>query len=103
MIELGTRVIVRISHEALDGSFGCDRGRKLVIKLLRNDLIEIRPFGTYRPVRGTVMELYRYLVRRAANAHLLEKTRLKKERKSIRLVRERQRRVEKKLFAKESN
>jgi len=99
MIEFGAHSIVRLSQETLDGSFGCDRGRKVVVKLLRHDLIEMRPYGTYRPVRGKVIDIYRYLVRRTANAEILEKARLKKQLRSIRLARERQRRAERRLFS----
>ena len=98
MLEFGTWRLARLTRHSLDGSFGCDRGRKLVVKLLPNDLLEIRPYGTHRPVRGTVADLYRYLVRRAANAALLDKARFKKKRNSQRLARQRLRRAERHLL-----
>jgi hypothetical protein len=41
MLEFETRRLARLTRHSLDGSFGCDRGRKLVVKLLPNDLLEI--------------------------------------------------------------
>jgi|ERR1051325_1000046 hypothetical protein len=101
MIEFGSRRIVRITRETLDGSFGCDRGRKLVVRLLPHDVIEIRPYGTTRPMHGTVNDVYRFLVRRAANAALLEKARARKELKVQQLARQRLRRAERRLYAKD--
>ena len=98
MLEFGIHKVVRLTRQALDGSFGCDRGRKLVVKLLPDDLIELRPHRTHRPVRVTVADLYRCLVGRAANAALLEKARLKKAHKAARLARQRLRRAERHLL-----
>jgi hypothetical protein len=98
MLEFGVHRIARLTREPLDGSFGCDRGRKLVVTLLPNDLIEIKPYKTQRPVRGVVMDLYRYLVRRTADAAWLEKARSKKARKAQRLARQRLDRTQRRLL-----
>ena len=57
------KTVYRVTSGALDGSYGPDRGRKLVAGLAVGDLIEIRPQGTRRKVRLSLFDAYRYAVR----------------------------------------
>lgn len=94
--------IHRITQATLDGSFGPDRNRRLVVTLIpghdgQPDLIELRPLGTRRPERGAALDIYRFLIRSRANADHLAKARARKERKAARLAALRQARAEKRL------
>lgn len=55
--------VYRVTTGALDGSFGPDRGRRLVAGLAPGDLIELRPQGTRRTERLSLLDVYRYAVR----------------------------------------
>jgi hypothetical protein len=55
--------VYRVTVGALDGSFGPDRGRRLVAGFAPGDLIEIRPQGTRRTERVSLLDVYRYAVR----------------------------------------
>ena len=57
------RTVHRVTIGALDGSMGCDRGRKLVTSLTPGDLIQIRPQGTRRPVSVSLFDVYRFALR----------------------------------------
>lgn len=88
---------------SLDGSFGPDRGRALVVRLVPGhgevkDMVELRPSGTRRVERIAVHDLYRYAIRCRVGRELLEKARERKAKKAERLARERQARAERKLF-----
>jgi len=63
----------RVTRNELDGSFGRDRGRKLVIGLIAPDLITLYPKGTRQAVMMSISEIYRVaLVRKANIAHMQE-------------------------------
>lgn len=83
-IEAPARAVTR---EELDGSFGSDRGRKLVVSLDAGDLVSIRPHGTRRTIQVRAVDLFRFALRCAASRVTLEKARVRKERMSV--VRER--------------
>lgn len=95
--------VVRRSQSTLDGSFGPDRGRAIVVKLvpgdgkLIDDLIELRPERTRRIERIAVIDVYRFAVRCRAQREALEKARAAKEKKAERLARERLDRAERKF------
>lgn len=92
--------ITRKSDAALDGSFGPDRDKALVVTLLPGGLISLRPERTRRAEIVAIIDVYRFAVRcRAARVHL-EKARAAKERRALRLARQRQERAEKRLFGK---
>ena len=55
--------VYRVTSGALDGSFGADRGRKLVSGLVVGDLLEIRPQGTRRKIRLSLFDAYRFAIR----------------------------------------
>ena len=98
-----TRKLSRVTAEALDGSFGPDRDRRIVVTLIPGDgkdipdTISLRPHGTRRAEVGRVSDLYRYLIRSRANAEVLAKARERKARKAQRLADQRQQRAEKRL------
>lgn len=60
--------VKRVSVEPLDGSFGPDRGRRIVVAFVPGwpgiaDRLELRPLGTRRPESLAVVDLYRYALR----------------------------------------
>ena len=89
----------RVTRHGLDGSFGRDRNRKLVIGLTAVDTVVIYPQGTRQRVSITVDDIYRCQLRCLANAKTLERARFKKEAKQKRLSRQREARAEKRLTA----
>ena len=90
----------RITRGTLDGAFGPDRNRKLVIGLINGDMLEIRPHGTRRPVRGNLVDIYRFLIRCEADRANLVKARKVKEARALRNAARRQQSAEKRLFAR---
>lgn len=90
--------VKRVTESEIGHSFGCDWDRKLVVTLNAGDLISIRPQGTRREVSILAVDVYRYILRCEANKALLEKARMRKESKALRLSRERERRAEKRLL-----
>jgi hypothetical protein len=57
----------RVTRGALDGSYGADRGRKLVAALDVGDVIALRPMGTRRTVTLSIFDAYRYAIACRAN------------------------------------
>ena len=78
----------------LDGKYGTDNGRPLVVRLVPGDLIEFRPLGTRRSLSVEAEAVYHWLIRKQVNAVLLEKARETKAAKA----RARLRRAEQRLF-----
>jgi hypothetical protein len=63
----------RQTRNELDGTFGCDRGRKLVVGLIAPDLLVLYPKGTRQKVTVPLSEVYRIaLVRRANVLHMAD-------------------------------
>jgi hypothetical protein len=81
-----TRPISRKTAMVLDGCFGPDRGKAIIVRLIPGDgkgiadLIELRPERTRRAERITVSDVYRFALRCRINRELLEKARARKER-----------------------
>ena len=73
-------VVTRITRNELDGTFGRDRGRKLVVSLQSIDRLCLRPMGTRQVVDAPLAEIYRWMLMRRATRHQLEKAR---ERKAV--------------------
>lgn len=79
--------VTRRTNAALDGSFGRDKYRPLVVTLIPGtddvpDLLEVRPYGTRRAERIAICDIYRLAIRaRVANANL-ERARVAKARKA---------------------
>lgn len=86
-----------ITRASLDGSFGVDRNRRLVVSLTDGDLITIRPAGTRRSYSARACDVLRFIIQGQARSRQLERARIAKERKAVRLAAERQRRAERKL------
>lgn len=82
-----TNPVRRQTLGTLDGSFGQDRNRCLVVTLERGDLISLRPAKTRRAESISLFDLYRIAIRTRVNRELLEKNRAKiaknKERKAM--------------------
>lgn len=102
MTEL-TKPLKRVTRSKLDGSYGLDRNRRIVVSLIPgdgdqiHDLIELRPERTRRSERIAVVDVYRYAIRCRANLAFLEKARRAKERKAQRLADLREKRALKKM------
>lgn len=95
-----TKPVTRKSDAALDGSFGPDRNKRIVVTLHPGGLIELRPERTRRAEKMHLVDVYRYALRCRVNRGQLEKARERKEKKALRLARQRQERAERKLFGK---
>lgn len=76
--------VTRKTATTLDGSYGPDRGKAIVVRLIPGDgkaipdLLELRPEKTRRPERIAVADVYRYAMRSRINFELLEKARKRK-------------------------
>lgn len=97
--------IHRVTIKELDGTFGPDRGKRIVLAYVPGnsylpDTLELRPQGTRRTERLAVIDVYRYAIRCRVGRELLEKARDRKAKKAERLARHRQDRAEKRLFGK---
>jgi len=86
-----------VTRDELDGSFGADRGRKLIVSLEQGDLIVLRAARTQRPYKIKASDVYRWAIRCEANRCHLEKARAKKERRAERLASQRVARYDRKL------
>jgi len=63
----------RVTRKELDGSFGRDRGRKLVVGFVAPDLLVLYPKGTRQKVSFPIDEIYRTALWRKANiTHMAE-------------------------------
>lgn len=90
--------LTRTLAATLDGSFGPDRDKRIVITLHPDGRIELRPERTRRSETLHVLDAYRFAMRCRVNRSVLEKARLAKERRAIRLAAQRQDRAEKRLL-----
>jgi hypothetical protein len=55
--------VFRTTRGGLDGSYGPDRGRLLVVGQEVGDLISFRPLGTRRKVNLSIFDAYRFAIR----------------------------------------
>jgi hypothetical protein len=92
--------VVRCTRHALDGHFGRDHGRKLVIRLKAGDVIEMWPKGTRQRYSANLKHVFLWLARGVALQKLLEKARERKARKQLQRERRRRSYAEKKLLQK---
>lgn len=88
-----SRSVTRVTAEALDGTYGKDRGRKLCVTLGYGDLLHLRPQGTRRVKTLRLQDLLSYAYRCEANQTRMEKVRLAKEKKRLRAEAARSRRI----------
>ena len=97
--------VKRVTRSALDGAFGPDSGKRVVLTFVPGDgkaikdLLYLRPLRTRRSESIAVIDVYRFALRSRVNAEVLAKARARKERKAIRLAAQRQARAERRLFA----
>lgn len=100
-----TSKVKRLTVKPLDGTFGPDRGRRIVLSYVPGDgngiadVLELRPHGTRRRETIAVIDVYRYAIRCRVGRELLERARAKKAKKAERLALQRQERAERRLFA----
>jgi hypothetical protein len=83
--------IWRVTREELDGTFGRDHGRKLVVGLILPDLLVLYPKGTRQKVTLPLDEVYRIALMRKANINHMTEMR---ERKAKRQEQREQRRLD---------
>ena len=89
----------RTLDTTLDGSFGPDRDKRIVVTLHPDGRLELRPERTQRSETVHLLDVYRFAIRCRVNRDQLVKARERKEKKSIRLAAARQASAEKRLFA----
>lgn len=87
-----------VSDVCLDGSFGPDRNRRIVVTIHPNGTLELRPERTRRSETIHLLDAYRFAMRCRVNRITLEKAREKKAKRAERLARQRQERAEKRLL-----
>ncbi len=97
--------LARVSNSRLDGSYGPDRNKRLIVTLIPGDgdkvpdLIKLKPFKTRRAESIALADVYRYALRCRVNLQVLSRARDRKARKAERLARLRRERAERRLFA----
>jgi len=80
--------VSRVTNTPLGTSFGCDRNRRVVVKIIPGnghsipDLIELRPQGTRRAELVAIVDVYAFAMRRRVNTQLLAKARERKAKKA---------------------
>jgi|GEM_PF-3239870 len=74
--------VSRQTKNELSGSYGLDKGRKLIVTLREGDIIAFRPAGTRREATATAHDLYAAVIRWQANRVALEKARERKQQKA---------------------
>lgn len=95
--------VSRRINGALDGSFGPDSDKRIVVTLLPgdgakiHDLLELRPERTRRAERIAVIDVYRYAIRCRVNRELLERARNRKAKHAAELAARRLASAEKRL------
>jgi hypothetical protein len=76
--------VIRKTASCLDGSFGPDRNKRIVVTLIPGDgksipdLIELRPERTQRPERLALLDVNRWAVQCRVNRARLERARERK-------------------------
>lgn len=74
----------RVTKGELDGSFGPDRNRPLVVGLCAGDTLAFRPHGTRRLVTISLIDVYRITLKRRAEQLYASKQEEKKKHRSVR-------------------
>ncbi len=98
-----TKPVHRMSASALDGSFGPDRNKRVVITLVPGngestpDMLALRPERTRRAERIAVIDVYRYAMQCRVHQEINQKMREHKARRDERLASQRIARAEKRL------
>lgn len=89
--------VARKTQGTLDGCFGSDRGKHIVVRLVPGDgkkipdTLELYPLRTRRIERVTVQDVYAWALRCRVNRQVLERAR---ERKAKRAVQRERRRLD---------
>jgi len=90
--------LTRKTTVELDGSFGSDRGHAIILTVHPDGRLELRPERTRRAETIHLLDVYRFAIRCRVNRGQLEKARLAKEKRAIRLAAQRRERAEKRLL-----
>ncbi len=91
-------LVRRKVNATLDGSFGPDRNKQIIITIHSDGRLDLRPERTQRTETVHILDVYRFAIHRRANALVLQKARERKVRRAERLARERQGRAEARLL-----
>lgn len=102
-----SKKVTRVTVGTLDGFFGPDADRKVVIQFVPGDgrgikdVLRLRPYKTPRWETVAVIDVYRFAIRSRVNAETLARARERKAKKAERLARKRldtaERRFKKKI------
>ena len=65
----------RVTKGTLDGWFGPDRGRALIVSLEGRDMIVFRPKGTRQRLEVGALDLFKLVYRRTAFTRAMERRR----------------------------
>ena len=93
-----TKPVRRKTNSVLGYDFGPDRGHAIILTVHPDGRLELRPERTRRAETIHLLDVYRFAIRCRVNRGQLEKARLAKEKRAIRLAAQRQERAEKRLL-----
>lgn len=83
--------VTRLTRGTLDGHFGRDSGRKLVVTLRDGDILELRPQGTRHALTAVFKDIFSWMHRSKAESGKMAKLRARKallaERRALRRLR----------------
>jgi hypothetical protein len=83
--------VTRITRGTLDGHFGRDSGRRLVVTLRDGDILELRPQGTRHALRAVFKDIFAWMHRSKAESTKMARLRERKaqiaERRILRRLR----------------
>lgn len=89
--------LVRKIGPALDGNFGNQKGKRLILTLHPDGRIEIRPERSRRSESIMIADVYRFAIRCRLNLELIRKMNERKAKKAERLAAQRQQRAERNM------
>ena len=100
-----TSKVKRLTVSKLDGSFGPDRNKRVVLTFIPGDgdkvpdVLTLRPLRTRRAETIAVLDVYRYAMRCRVNLAILDKARSTKAAKSLKREARRIKATERRLFS----
>lgn len=100
-----TSKVKRITLGKLDGSFGPDKNKRIVLTFIPGDgdkvpdLLTLRPLRTQRSETIAVLDIYRYAMRCRVNLAVLDKARKSKAAQALKREARQIKATEKRLFS----
>lgn len=77
-----SKSVRRSTIGSLDGTYGKDRDKRLIVSLEQGDLISLRPAKTQRPETVSLFDVYRYAMRCRLNKIQADKNAVKKAKRN---------------------